>query len=173
MNKMKTIALAATVVLFAACSQTAKENKAGIAKADFEKTIDNKQVSLWTLTNANGIEMTVTNYGGKVVSLLVPDKNGKLVDVVTGYKTIAEYEASTEIYFGAAIGRYGNRIANGKFTLNGEEYTLAQNNGDHHLHGGPKGFHAVVWDAEQTDASTLVLSYLSIDGKKATQGISW
>lgn len=170
MSKMKTIALAATVVLFAACSQTAKENKAGIAKADFEKTIDNKQVSLWTLTNANGIEMTVTNYGGKVVSLLVPDKNGKLVDVVTGYKTIAEYEASTEIYFGAAIGRYGNRIANGKFTLNGEEYTLAQNNGDHHLHGGPKGFHAVVWDAEQTDASTLVLSYLSVDGEEGYPG---
>jgi aldose 1-epimerase len=162
--------VAIMVMMIMACSQPAKENKVGISKVDFEKVIDGKQVSLWTLSNANGLEMTVTNYGGKVVSLLVPDKNKKLVDVVTGYKTLAEYEKSKEIYFGAAIGRFGNRIAKGKFVLDSVEYTLAANNGENHLHGGPKGFHNVVWDAEQTDASTLVLSYLAADGEEGYPG---
>lgn len=148
----------------------AGENKAGISKTAFDAQINGKTVSLWTLTNKGGLEMNVTNYGGKVVSLLVPDKNGKLVDVVTGYHKLDDYLKSGEPYFGAAIGRYGNRIANGQFILNGQTYQLAQNNGPNNLHGGPKGFHAVVWDAVQLDESTLELSYLSIDGEEGFPG---
>jgi len=161
----------ATIVLLAcACSKSEQENKAGLSKAAFEKVVDGKNVSLWTLTNQNGMEMTVTNYGGKVVSLMVPDKNGNFVDVVTGYKNIDGYLNSGEIYFGATIGRYGNRIANGKFTLDGVEFKLAQNNGPNNLHGGVKGFHAVVWDACQIDNSTLELSYLAKDMEEGFPG---
>lgn len=149
---------------------TTKENKAGIAKSAFEKEIDGKKVSLWTLTNASGMEMTVTNYGGKVVSLLVPAKNGQLVDVVTGYNNIEDYLKSGEPYFGAAIGRYGNRIAGGKFTLDGITYSLAQNNGPNNLHGGPMGFHAVVWEASQLDENTLELTYTAQDGEEGFPG---
>jgi aldose 1-epimerase len=130
-------------------------------KEAFEKVVNGKKVSLYTLVNDKGLEMKVTNFGAKVVSLMVPDKNGDLVDVVTGYNSIGGYLNSGEIYFGAAIGRYGNRIANGQFTLDGIEYKLAQNNGPNSLHGGPGGFHAVVWNANQTDKNTLELSYLS------------
>jgi len=169
-NLKNSIIVAIMIMTITACNQPAKENKVGISKAGFEKVKDGKTVSLWTLTNANGLEMTVTNYGAKVVSLLVPDRNKNWVDVVTGYKTLAEYEKSKEIYFGAAIGRYGNRIAKGKFVLDSVEYTLAANNGENHLHGGPKGFHNVVWDAVQPDASTLVLSYLAADGEEGYPG---
>jgi aldose 1-epimerase len=128
---------------------------------DFITEIDGKPVSLYTLQNKNGIRMDVTNYGGKVVTLLVPDRDGVLDDIVTGYHTIDEYLASEEIYFGALIGRYGNRIGNARFTLDGETFELAANNGPNHLHGGPGGFHAVVWDGELIDAQTLKLSYHS------------
>ncbi len=158
------------LLLFAATTKGVAENKVGISKAAFEKEIDGKLTSLWTLTNKNGLEMTVTNYGGKIVSLLVPDKNGILIDVVTGYKSIDDYLKSGEVYFGAAIGRYGNRIANGTFTLDGVEYKLAQNNGPNNLHGGPKGFHAVVWDAKQIDEQTLELTYFSKDMEEGFPG---
>jgi aldose 1-epimerase len=161
----------ATFILFAcACSSPSVENRAGISKEAFEKTIDGKQVSLWTLKNNNGVEMCVTNYGGKVVSLLVPDKENNFVDVVAGYDSIDSYLKSGEIYFGAAIGRVGNRIALGKFSLNNTEYKLAVNNGPNHLHGGNKGFHAVVWDAKQIDESTLELSYLADDMEEGYPG---
>ena len=158
------------IILFAAPLLKSKENKVGISKAAFQKNVDGKEVSLWTLTNKNGLEMTVTNYGGKVVSLLVPGKDGILVDVVTGYKDIDGYLNSSEIYFGAAIGRYGNRIAGGEFTLEGKTCKLAQNNGPNNLHGGPGGFHAVVWDAKQIDDNTLELSYLAKDGEEGFPG---
>jgi len=161
----------ATFILLACCSSSPKaENKAGISKEAFEKTIDGKQVSIWTLKNKNGAEMCVTNYGGKVVSLFVPDKDNHFVDVVTGYNSIDDYLKSGEIYFGAAIGRVGNRIALGKFALNGQEFNLAVNNGPNHLHGGVKGFHAVVWDAKQIDDNTLELSYLAKDMEEGYPG---
>jgi len=161
----------ATSILFAcACSNHTVENKVGISKEAFEKEIDGKRVSLWTLTNNNGMEMCVTNYGGKVVSMMVPDKNGKSVNVVTGYKNIDDYLKSGEIYFGATIGRYGNRIANGKFVLDGVEYLLDKNNGPNNLHGGPKGFHALVLDAKQLDKSTLELSYQAKDMEEGFPG---
>lgn len=159
-----------TLILFAAPYGNTAENKAGISKSAFNKIIDGKEVTLFTLTNSSGMEMTVTNYGGKVVSLMVPDQNGNFVDVVTGYSNIEDYEKSGEPYFGAAIGRYGNRIAFGKFSLDGKTYELAQNNDTNNLHGGPKGFHAVVWDGKQIDERTLELTYLSKDGEEGFPG---
>lgn len=144
--------------------------KAGLKCADFRAEVDGKETALFVLTNANGCEATVLNYGAKVVSLLVPDRAGNLVDVVTGHDNIDEYLKSEEPYFGAICGRTGNRIAKGKFTLDGEEYTLAINNGPNNLHGGLKGFNAVVWDAKQLDAQTVELTYLSVDGEEGFPG---
>ena len=128
---------------------------------NFDTQIDGKQVSLYTLENENRLRVDITNYGGRIVSLLVPDLNDVFDDIVTGYHTIDEFLDTEEIYFGAIIGRYGNRIGNASFTLDGTEYNLEANNGPNHLHGGPGGFHAVVWDAEQIDEQTLRLTYLS------------
>lgn len=171
MKSLKNLMLLFVITGFAvACSQPKEENKAGIAKSDFEQVVDGKQVSLYTLTNQNGLEMNVTNYGGIVVSLLVPDKNGDMVDVVTGYKTLNEYLTNPVNFFGAAIGRYGNRIGGATFTLNDKVYTLAKNNGENSLHGGEKGYWGVVWEANQVDASTLELTYLSVDGEEGYPG---
>jgi aldose 1-epimerase len=146
------------------------ENRAGISKEAFEKTLDGKQISLWTLKNKNGMEMSVTNFGGKVVTLFVPDKDGNFVDVVTGYESIDKYFQSNELYFGAAIGRVGNRIGLGKFSVDGKEYNVVVNNGPNHLHGGIKGFHALVWDAKQIGDDTLELSHASNDMEEGYPG---
>jgi aldose 1-epimerase len=146
------------------------EMKTTLNPDNFEKLIDGKQVHLFSLANRNGLLATITNYGGKVVSLETPDKQGNLADIVMGFSSIDNYLKAKEPYFGALIGRYGNRIANGKFTLNGKVYTLATNNGVNHLHGGGKGFNAVVWDAKQINAKTLELSYLSVDGEEGYPG---
>lgn len=129
----------------------------------FGKLKNGTQVQQYTLINKKGTKAVFTNYGGRLVSLTVADKNGKPTDVVVGFKNAAEYEASTEPYFGATIGRVGNRIAKGKFTLDGKEYQLFTNNGPNTLHGGKNGFQAVVWTAKQTDNHTLELTYLSKD----------
>ena len=159
------------------CSDKCAENKSQVQLFDaaaFEKTIDGKQVSLYTLKNENGMTTQITNFGGRVVNLWVKDKNNEFRDVVTGFKSIDEYLSANEVFFGALIGRYGNRIAKGKFTLNGKEYQLAVNNGENHLHGGPKGFHNVVWDARpyKNDAGedALELNYLSVDGDEGYPG---
>ncbi len=137
---------------------------------NFETHIDGKPVGLYTLTNDNGLRVDITNYGGRIVSLLVPDKNGVFDDIVTGYHTIEEFIASEEAYFGAIIGRYGNRIGNAGFVLDGTEYELNANDGSNHLHGGPGGFHTVVWDAEQIDSQSLKLTYLSPDMEEGYPG---
>ena len=142
----------------------------GLEKIDFQKIVDGKNVDLYILTNKKGSEMSVTNYGAKIVSLHVPDRDGNLVDVVLGHNTIDEYLSSKEPYFGAACGRVANRIAKGKFTLDGVEYQLAVNNGPNHLHGGLKGFNAVVWDARQTDGQTIEFTYVSPDGEEGYPG---
>lgn len=142
----------------------------GLNPALFQKEVDGKPVDLFVLTNKNGLEATVTNFGAKIASLMVPDKDGKLVDIVLGKSNIDDYMNDQEPYFGAVCGRTANRIANGLFTLNGKEYKLAINNGPNSLHGGIKGFNAVVWDAKQTDKQTLVLSYLSKDGEEGFPG---
>lgn len=143
----------------------------GLLVADFHKVIDGKEVSLCVLTNKVGSEITITNYGAKIVSLMVPDKNGKRIDVVTGHASIDDYLTSEEPYFGAVCGRYGNRIAKGAFILDGVLYDqLAINNGPNSLHGGTKGFNAVVWDMEQIDSQTVVLHYTSVDGEEGFPG---
>ena len=142
----------------------------GLLKKDFQKVVDGKNVDLFILSNKNGGEMLVTNYGAKIVALYVSDKIGKMIDVVLGHPTIEEYLISQEPYFGAICGRTGNRIAKGKFILDGEEYNLAINNGPNNLHGGIKGFNAVVWDAKQIDDQTLELTYLSKDGEEGFPG---
>lgn len=129
----------------------------------FSKTVDGKQVKLYTIQNQAGMELTVTNYGGRIVSWLVPDKNGKFEDVVFGHDSIDGYLNAKENYFGASIGRYGNRIANGEFMLGDIRYKLAQNNGPNSLHGGVKGFSAKIWDVVQTGTNELQLKLVSPD----------
>lgn len=136
----------------------------------FNTEIGGRKVGIYHLKNSNGMEMTVTNYGGRVVSLMVPDRDGVLEDIVLGFDSLEEYQESSEAYFGAAIGRYGNRIAYGRFTLNGQEYQLAQNNGPNSLHGGPGGFHHVVWEVLEADEKHLVLQYTSADGEEGFPG---
>lgn len=142
--------------------------KPTIKKENFGKTSDGKNVELYTLTNSKGTEAKIITYGGTVVSLKVPDKNGKLGDVVLGFETIADYEKQTS-YIGALIGRYANRIGNAKFTLNGKTYNLAKNNGENNLHGGPKGYDRVVWTAQPSiskNSANLLLIYSSRDGEE-------
>jgi len=143
-------------------TDTTREAKIPPASA-FQTTIDGKKTDLYTLKNKNGVEVVITNYGGRIVSLLVPDKNGKLTDVVEGFDSVSGFEASKEPYYGALIGRFGNRIAKGKFTLEGKQYSLFLNNGQNTLHGGKPGYQSVVWDAKQVDSTTLQLTYLSKD----------
>jgi len=125
---------------------TMEPSKSAVSKAPFGATPGGETVDIYTLRNANGVEAKICNYGGIVVSLKTADKNGNLDDVVLGYDTLAEYIKETP-YFGCLVGRYGNRIAKGKFALNGKEYTLATNNYPNALHGGLKGFDKVVWGA--------------------------
>jgi aldose 1-epimerase len=139
-------------------------------KKNFETTIDGKPTDLYVLKNHNGMQAAITNYGGRLVSLVVPDKNGKMTDVVVGFKSVEDYQKSTEPYFGATIGRFGNRIAKGKFSLDGKQYQLSINNGVNTLHGGKKGFQDVVWDADQLNDSTLQLTYLSKDMEEGFPG---
>ncbi len=146
------------------------QTKAGLTPANFSGKVDGKDVQMYALTNGKGAEATIINYGAKIVSLCVPDKNGKLTDVVLGHNNLNEYLNSEEPYFGAVCGRTGNRIANGQFILDGVTYKLAINNGPNNLHGGLKGFNAVVWDAKQIDNQTLELTYLAKDGEEGFPG---
>ncbi len=139
-------------------------------KKAFQDTIDGKMTDLYILKNSNGMTAAITNYGGRLVSLFVPDKNGKLTDVVVGFGSVQDYIKSTEAYFGATIGRFGNRIAKGKFSLDGKQYKLFTNNGPNTLHGGKKGFGDVVWDATQPNGSTLELHYISKDMEEGFPG---
>src|SRR5215218_3640309 len=139
-------------------------------RKNFQQTIEGKQTDLYVLKNKNGMTAAITNYGGRLVSLLVPDKNGKLTDVVVGLGSVTDYISSTEPYFGATIGRVGNRIAKGKFSIDGKQHTLFTNNGPNTLHGGKKGYQAVIWDASQPNDTTLELHYLSKDGEEGFPG---
>ncbi len=135
----------------------------------FDQTVDGKSVKLYTLKNKD-ITVAITNYGGRIVSLVVPDKKGALQDVVLGYKDLKTYQKPKEPYFGALIGRYGNRIAKGKFMLNGKACQLDINDGVNTLHGGFKGFFSQVWAAKQINAATLELSLNSKDGEGGYPG---
>lgn len=143
-----------------------------ISQKPFGKSPDGKEVTLFTLTNKNGITMQVMNYGCIVVSLHTPDRNGNKEDIVLGFDTLEQYVAESP-FFGAVIGRYGNRIAKGKFSIDGQAYTLAINNGPNHLHGGKKSFDKVVWDAaiiNDEDEPTIQFNYVSFDGEEGYPG---
>jgi aldose 1-epimerase len=140
-----------------------------ITREHFGKTPSGQAIHLFSLTNDRGIEVKIINYGGIITSLNVPDREGDLADVVLGHDTLEGYVHRSR-YFGALIGRHANRIACGRFSLNGTTYSLAQNNGQNHLHGGQKGFDKVVWDAKEVDANGLELSYLSADGEEGYPG---
>ncbi|MDR3694846.1 aldose epimerase family protein [Mucilaginibacter sp.] len=136
----------------------------------FKEDIDGKQTGFFILKNSKNFQVAITNYGGRIVSVLAPDKNGKLVDVVLGYDDVKTYQKPKEPFFGAIIGRYGNRIAKGKFALEGKTYQLDINDGVNTLHGGFSGFYSKVWDAKQLSLQMLELSYLSKDGEGGYPG---
>jgi aldose 1-epimerase len=144
-----------------------------VTKQSYGKTAGGENVDLYTLRNSKGVEAKITNYGGIVVSLKVSDRNGKFDDVVLGFNDLESYLTKNDPYMGALIGRYGNRIAKGRFTLNGVEYKLAVNNGENHLHGGIKGFDKVVWTGREMKTPVgpaVVLTYLSKDGEEGYPG---
>lgn len=173
---MRIISLLFIIGLVAVSSvgcQRKPEAKKAFQKQLFGNTSDGKQVDLFTLTNKNGVEVAITNYGGYIVSLKVPDRAGKLADVVLGYDNLDGY-LNDKFFFGGTIGRYANRIARGKFKLNGATYTLALNNGENTLHGGAvRPFHKVIWDAKDistANAPALQLNYTSKDGEEGYPG---
>jgi len=146
--------------------------EATVTKQVFGKTADGTPVDLYVLANKNGMEVAITNYGGIVVSLKTPDRNGKLADVVLGYDRLEGY-LGDKSYQGAIVGRYGNRIGHAAFTLDGTRYTLARNNGDNSLHGGLKGFNKAVWNAKQVSSAEgegVELTHLSKDGEEGYPG---
>ncbi len=158
------------VALFSGCAT--HESSSQITPTRFGSAPDGAPVMLYTLRNKNGMEARILNYGGIIQSLIVPDKNGNLSDVVLGYDTLDGYLTNSP-YFGALIGRYGNRIAKGHFTLDGVDYTLAVNNGPNALHGGVRGFDKVIWQAKPGHSDlgqTLELAYVSHDGEEGYPG---
>jgi aldose 1-epimerase len=154
----------AAIVLMAVTS-TAETR---LSRADFGKTPDGTAISIYTLTNKSGVEARITTFGGRVVSLTTPDRKGTKADVVLGFDSLAGYAESP--FFGALIGRYGNRIGGAHFTLDGVEYKLEKNNGANSLHGGSHGFDKVAWTARELPAAGLELTYLSKDGEEGYPG---
>ncbi len=171
---MKKIFYLMLVCCMLACTNKQKSDKDNVKllnTSSFEKEVDGKKVSLYTLESGNGIIMQVTNFGARVVSLWAPDKNGKKEDIVLGYDNIDRYINNTgERFLGAVVGRYANRIANGKFTLNEVEYQLPTYNNGQCLHGGLKGFDMVVWNVDSITSNKLYLSYTSPDGEEGFPG---
>jgi len=145
--------------------------KPGIKRSTFGKMSDGQTIELYTLTNKNGVQVGITNYGGRIVSILVPDRQGQMADVVLGFDNGNDYLGANP-YFGAIVGRYANRIAKAKFTLDGVEYKLAANDGPNSLHGGLRGFDKVMWKATELakENSALELTYLSKDGEEGYPG---
>ena len=155
-----------------ASSLSSQGMRGAIKKESFGKTSGGEQIDVYTLSNKKGMEVSITNFGATVVTLKVPDRAGKAADVVLGYDTLDGYEKGTS-YFGATVGRYGNRIAGGKFTLDGKTYTLPKNNGENTLHGGIVGFNKKVWKAREVASkggAALEMTYLSPDGEEGFPG---
>jgi aldose 1-epimerase len=173
MKKIEILIVIFLVIISNSCTKISKKMQVlKIDKIQFGETMDGTGVDQFILSNNNGMEVRIINYGGIITYWTAPDKNGDYKDIVLGYNTLAEYEAETP-YFGALIGRYGNRIAKGKFSLGNQEYTLVVNNGVNHLHGGLKGFDKVIWDAKTIVSDSTVsleLSYLSKDMEEGYPG---
>jgi aldose 1-epimerase len=173
MNKCRGIIFGVACAI-AACNSEKKgeQVKASIQTKIFGNMPDGAEITEYTLTNVHGVEVKVISYGGIITSLKIPDRNGKLEDVVLGYDNLDGYLKNNP-YFGAIIGRYGNRIAKGKFTLDSVNYSLATNNMGNHLHGGEKGFDKVVWNAESIEEDSAVavkFTYRSVDGEEGYPG---
>ena len=149
---------------------TETENICGLKRADFQSTIAGKETDLYILRNSEGNEVAISNYGGALVAIMVPDRNGNRANVIQGHDNINDIVNSPEPYLSTLIGRYGNRICKGRFQLHGKEYQLPINNGPNSLHGGLKGFNAKVWDALQMNNHTLVLKYVSPYGEEGFSG---
>ncbi|HEX4592752.1 MAG TPA: aldose epimerase family protein [Bryobacteraceae bacterium] len=158
---------AAMLILTASMTLPAKSK---ITRDEWGKTSDGVPVQIYTLTNSKGLEARITNYGGIVVSLKAPDRKGAMADVVLGFDSFAEYLANPGPHFGALIGRFGNRIGDARFSLDGIEYKLAKNNGQNSLHGGTRGFDKVVWTPGELSDGGLELAYLSKDGEENYPG---
>ena len=168
MKKLCVWAVAA--LLMAACTPKAeKATDSGLLQSNFRTEVDGKKTDLYILRNKNNMEVCITNFGGRVVSVMVPDKDGQMRDVVLGFDSIQDY-ISKPSDFGASIGRYANRINQGKFTLDGVEYQLPRNNYGHCLHGGPQGFQYRVYDAVQLNPQELQLTYVAKDGEEGFPG---
>lgn len=168
--RLNQLILLLAIIAVAGCTQKQKEapveqtTLSGLKKSDFQSVVNGDSTHLYVLTNANGVEVALTNYGGRIVSVMVPDRDGNMKDVVLGFNNVDDY-VNVNNNFGATIGRYGNRIANGKITVEGVAYQLPQNNFGHTLHGGPEGFDKKVFKAEQINNQTVVFTYLSKDGE--------
>jgi aldose 1-epimerase len=170
------------ILSLAACKQPAKQSSANQTMTDsttvatlppakgFEQIIDGKKTHYYILKNKNGVQAAFTDYGAHLVGLLVPDKNGMLTDVVLGFDDIDAYKKEMSAYYGATIGRYGNRIAKGHYVMDGRRYDLFINNKPNTLHGGKKGFNDVVWDTKDVSDSTITFTYLSKDGEEGYPG---
>ena len=174
MHRVSLTPILIVMLLLAACESEPEEatSEATSVKSEPFGQVDGQSVTLYTLKNAGGMEVRATNYGGIITHLLVPDREGNLEDVALGYDSLQGYLDETP-YFGSIIGRYGNRIGGGTFTLNGETFDLAKNNGPNHLHGGLKGFDKVVWDAEPFERDGergIVFTYTSPDGEEGYPG---
>lgn len=157
-------------LLMAACTPKAeKATESGLLQSKFQTEVDGKKTDLFTLHNKDNMEVCITNFGGRIVSVMVPDKDGQMRDVVLGFDSIQDY-ISKPSDFGASIGRYANRINQGKFTLDGVEYQLPRNNYGHCLHGGPQGFQYRVFDAVQPNPQEVELTYVAKDGEEGFPG---
>jgi len=169
LSSFNVVALTALVfsVFFSAC--TSSVTKSGLKRSDFQVTIDGKKNDLYVMTNKNGMEVCMMNYGARIVSIMVPDKNGVFADVVLGFDSIGGYQ-NNKTDFGAFIGRYGNRICKGKFTLEGLACQVDTNNNGNSLHGGSKGFQYRMFDIKQINKQTLEVSYVSQDGEMGFPG---
>ena len=166
----RSIIVLAILIFSIGCEKTTPPEMK-IKKESFGE-FDGEKVEIYTLINANQVEIKITNYGGIVTSIKIPDKNGRFDDVVLGYNNLQDY-INNNPYFGCIVGRYGNRIGQAKFTLEGKEFTLAKNDGENNLHGGLKGFDKVLWNAEPVigkDSQSLELTYLSKDGEEGFPG---
>ena len=166
----KYLALAMVGALVTGCTTTKQSGRLQLNKAEFVTTIDGKRTDLYVLKNSNGVEVAITNYGARTVGISVPDKNGQFEDVISGFNTLDEYISCPEPFHGPIVGRVGNRIARGTFTLDGKEYKVSINNGPNHLHGGLKGFHHRVWDVTSVSDKAIDLHYLSKDGEMGYPG---
>ena len=169
MKKHAFLLAALTLLLGASCTQKAETTLSGLNPADFETVVGGKPVALYTLKNAAGMEVCITNFGGRIVSLMVPDRNGEMRDVVLGFDNIADYQ-NVPSDFGASIGRYANRIDHGRLIIDGDTVQLPQNNFGHCLHGGPDGWQYKVYEARQLDGKTLELYMDSPDGDENFPG---